>query len=199
MRRLRRVLAGFCAALGLLVLLVTFTPLTSWYGRALAGRWDDPEGDMLIVLGDGDFSDGIPAEGSIFRTVSALRAYQTGHFRKVVPVGYKVGAEMGELLACRGVPREKLMTEDASRSTRENALYTARLLAAESGSKVLLTSDFHMFRAQRAFRKAGLATLPRPVPDALKRSTRFWRRWPAFQDEAVETVKIVYYYLRGWI
>jgi hypothetical protein len=25
------------------------------------------------------------------------------------------------------------------------------------------------------------------------------RRWPAFLDEALETVKIAYYSLRGWI
>ncbi len=199
MRRLCRILFGICAATGLLVLLVTFTPVTYWYGRLLAGRWDDPEGDTLIVLGGGDFSDGIPAESSIFRTVSALRAYQSGHFRKIVLVGYSVGAEMRELLATRGVPRELMITEDASRSTRENALYTARLLAGDSGSKVLLTSDLHMFRAQRVFRKAGLQTLPRPVPDALKRYTRFYRRWTAFQDEALETVKIGYYYVRGWM
>ncbi len=199
LHQLRRVLVGFCAALGALVLLVTFTPFTSWYGLRLAGEWHDPDGDILIVLGGGDYSDGIPAESSIFRSVSTLRAYQAGHFRKIVLVGAIVGSEMRELLASRGVPRDVLDVENASRSTRENALFTARQLAGESGSKVLLTSDFHMFRAALAFRRAGLAVRTRPVPDATKRAVRFWRRWPAFEDEAVETVKIAYYYFRGWI
>jgi len=48
-----------------------------------------------------------------------------------------------------------VVAENYSRSTRENALNTARLLAGDTGTLVLMTSDFHMYRALRAFRKAG--------------------------------------------
>ena len=98
-----------------------------------------------------------------------------------------------------GVPAEILVTEEASQSTHENALNTARLLAGDNASKVLLTSDYHMFRAVRAFRKAGMNVLPQPIPDARKRATRWLPRWPAFLDEAAESAKIVYYFVRGWI
>jgi len=91
------------------------------------------------------------------------------------------------------------VTEDASQSTHDNALYTARLLAGDNGSKVLLTSDYHMLRAVRAFRKVGMNVLPLPVPDARKRATQWLRSWPAFLDEATESTKIVYYFVRGWI
>jgi uncharacterized SAM-binding protein YcdF (DUF218 family) len=62
-----------------------------------------------------------------------------------------------------------------------------------------MTSDYHMFRAVRTFRKAGLAVSPRPIPDALKRYGSRLNTWSAFVDETAESVKIVYYAFRGWI
>ena len=72
-------------------------------------------------------------------------------------------------------------------------------MRSERGRKVLLTSDYHMFRACRAFRKAGLEVAPRPFPDAGKRAANWLGRWPAFLDEVVETLKIGYYFVRGAI
>ena len=63
---------------------------------------------------------------------------------------------------------------------------------------MLLTSDYHMFRARRAFRKAGLEVEPRPFPDADKRLNNWRARWQVVLDLGVETVKIVYYRVRGW-
>ncbi len=70
-------------------------------------------------------------------------------------------------------------------------------LEGAPGVKVLLTSDYHMFRAARTFARAGLKVGEWPVPDALKGGWR--RRWPAFLDELVETTKIGYYFSRAWI
>ena len=118
---------------------------------------------------------------------------------KIVVAGYQVSAAMREILACSGVPAGVILVENRSTSTRESAIYSAKLLAGEPGSKVLLTSDIHMFRAVRCFRKAGIEVEPRPIPDARKRATSLFARWPAFLDEVEETIKIVYYKLRGWI
>jgi uncharacterized SAM-binding protein YcdF (DUF218 family) len=196
---LRRAGVGLCASIGLVVLLATLTPFVSWYGRKLAGRWGDPLGDTLIVLGGGDLSDGFLSENTMLRCLYAVRAWRGGHFRKVVVSGFGVGFHMRNLLASEGVPAEVIVVENESRSTRENALAVARLLAGDEGSKVLLTSDYHMFRALRAFRKARLEIAPYPIPDAGKRAVWLLRRWPAFLDEADETAKIAYYSLRGWI
>ena len=106
---------------------------------------------------------------------------------------------MRSLLIAEGVPAEAVVIEGAARSTRENALYVARLLSGETGAKVLVTSDYHMFRAVRAFRRAGLEVAPRPIPDALKRCQTRLKVWPVFVDEGMESAKIVYYAFRGWI
>jgi len=97
------------------------------------------------------------------------------------------------------VPAQAIQIETQSRSTRENALYVKALLAGVPGRKVLLTSDYHMFRAHRAFKKAGLEVVPRPYPDAGKRASGWTGRWPAFLDLVRETIKIGYYYAHGWI
>jgi uncharacterized SAM-binding protein YcdF (DUF218 family) len=196
---LRYVWLRFCAVITLLYLLVTFTPFVTWYGGRLAGPWNDSDGDTLIVLAGGALDGYFPSENTLLRCLYALRAYQAGHFRGVVVTGFQTSSEMRRILGCTGIPPAIIQVEGSATSTRENALATARLLATTPGSKVLLTSDYHMFRASRAFRKAGLVVVPYPIPDARKRATRLVKRWPAFLDEGVETVKIVYYYLRGWI
>jgi uncharacterized SAM-binding protein YcdF (DUF218 family) len=92
-----------------------------------------------------------------------------------------------------------MVAEWRSTSTRENAIETAKLIQDMPGKKVLLTSDFHMYRAIRVFRKLGIEVTPMPVPDVL-RSTEHWNgRFPAFETMVVESVKIAYYGLRGWI
>ncbi len=196
--KLRRGAVYVCAALGLTMLLATFSPFVGWYARRLAGPWNDPRGDILIVISGASLDD-FPDENTVVRCLSAVRAYRQGGFRKIVVSGYRTSTHMRSLLVAEGVPPDVVVIEGAANSTRENALYVARLLANDPGSKVLMTSDYHMFRAIRAFRKAGLKVAPRPIPDALKSREAWLRLWPAFVEEAMESVKIVYYALKGWI
>jgi uncharacterized SAM-binding protein YcdF (DUF218 family) len=68
-----------------------------------------------------------------------------------------------------------------------------------SGRKVLLTSDYHMYRAYWCFRRAGVDVIPRPVPEMLKRVSSWPTRWTAAIELSIETAKIVGYRFRGWI
>jgi uncharacterized SAM-binding protein YcdF (DUF218 family) len=193
-----------CAVLGALVLVVTFTPVDYWWATALAGRWENTPGDILVVPGGSVLDYGTIGGSSYWRGVYALQAWKQGNFRLVVVTGggapgESVAKAVGDFLVSQGVPREAVRLETQSSSTRENALFTRELLVYESGRKVLLTSDYHMFRARRAFEKAGIVVVPRPYPDVRKRITQLKGRWPAFLDLVVETAKIGYYYARGWI
>jgi uncharacterized SAM-binding protein YcdF (DUF218 family) len=106
---------------------------------------------------------------------------------------------MREVLIIKGVPPDVVMVETDSLSTRESALNLKKILDKLPGDKVLLTSDYHMFRARRAFEKVGIKILPNPVPDVIKRSVSWRSRWPAFLDLGLEASKIGYYYYKGWI
>ena len=204
-RSLPHLLLWLLALLGLLVLVVTLTPLDTWWASKLAGGWPNPQGDVLIVLGGARASrDGIIAWDSYVRSMYAVRSYREHPYALVVLSGgtgwsVKVGSSMRDFVQSQGVPEAVLRVEDRSRNTRENALYTAEMLKSTPGSKVLLTSDYHMYRALRAFRKVGLEVTPHPVPDAFKRGGSLDGRWPAFLDLAMENVKIGYYWIRGWI
>jgi uncharacterized SAM-binding protein YcdF (DUF218 family) len=189
-----------CAAIGILVVIVTFTPIVSWWAARLAGPWNDPTGDTLVVLGGSMIEDGVMGESSYWRSTYALLAYRERAFSQIVVSGGNGSAEaMKSFLECRGVPAGIIRTEVRSTSTRENAIYTSELLSKPRGTIVLLTSDYHMFRAYRVFKKAGLTVLPRPFPDALKRANSLANRWGAFLDVAGETAAIAYYLARGWL
>jgi uncharacterized SAM-binding protein YcdF (DUF218 family) len=54
-----------------------------------------------------------------------------------------------------GVPRERLILEQASRSTWENALYSAPMLRGYP-RVLLVTQGFHARRARRVFRANGV-------------------------------------------
>lgn len=192
------------AVLGLLFVVVTVTPVTHWWATLLAGRWQVASGDVLIVLGSSVLEDGTIGGSTYWRSEYGARAWHAGHFRKVVVVGgggegHAIAEAMRSFLEYRGIPPDAILIETRSTTTRENALYTVELLAGVPGRKVLVTSDYHMFRARRTFEKAGLAVTPMPYPDVRKRVTRWRGRWPAFLDLLVETAKIAYYYVHGWI
>lgn len=202
MRRLRRWIATLLIGTSLLLGAVMFTPLVSWWARKLAGPWNDPSGDVLIVLAGSGLEDGVLGMSSYLRAVYAVRAYQQAPYTQVFVSGggpTHPAVAMRDFLVCHGVPGDRVVVDDRATTTRENALNVKQLLAQTQGRKVLLTSDYHMYRAQRAFAKAGLATLPHPFPDAIKRSGSPPERWPIFFDLCSEAAKGAYYYVRGWI
>jgi len=204
--KLLRLVKGAVTGLGLLVLIVTVTPIDKWWARKLAGEGYYRDGDVLIVLSGASFEDGGMAWNSYLRARYASQGYRAGAFKQVIvsggpapPSKVATAVSMGEYLQCLGIPPEAIQLETASHSTRENALYSAQLLKTLPGRKVLLTSDYHMFRAYRAFIKAGVDVLPQPIPDVGKRASGWVARWPAFVDLVTESGKIAYYWLRGWI
>ncbi len=201
---MRRVASLIMMAFGFFVTLVMVLPLAPWWARRLAGPWDDPRGDVLIVLGGAVQSGGFVGLNSYWRGVYAVNAFREGGFRKIViagggPESPAISEVMRQFLTCYGIAPEVIEIEKQSSSTRENALFAKGLLDGLPGTKVLLTSDYHMFRAVRTFQKAGIKVLPRPIPDAVKQSQWLAMRWPAFLTLVRETVKIGYYWLRGWI
>ena len=55
-----------------------------------------------------------------------------------------------------GVDPNDIIIESASRNTRENAFLVRDLLNSDSSKIILMTSAFHMRRAEGCFRKIGL-------------------------------------------
>ena len=200
--RLRRSLLYVLATFGLVVVIVMATPLVIWWAGLLGGPWTDSGGGTLIVLAGDSMGGGIIGERSYLRVRYAVMAYRQHHYDKILLTGdVETTEEMASFLKAYAIPADHIVLETSSTSTRESAVHTAALLARESGdtSAALLTSDFHMYRSQRAFARAGVIVRTQPIPDCGKRGQRWHGRWDAFQDLVVESVKIAYYGVRGWI
>lgn len=197
--RIRRLAVFLLAGLGGLLLIVTATPLVSWYARILAGPWGGPQGDVLIVLSAAGPNFGVIDVSDYWRCAYAVLAYREHRFEHVVVSGKGIAPGMRDFLVFNGIPAQSIIVENRSRSTRENGLYTAELLKNVAGRRTLLTSDSHMFRAHRVFQKVGLDTAPMPVPDIAKRANDWSLRWGLFIAELNETTRIAYYFFKGWI
>jgi uncharacterized SAM-binding protein YcdF (DUF218 family) len=194
----------FCSAaiIGAAVLIVTWTPVLNWWLSWLMGPWGQPSGSILVILAaENSNSDGSMGFSSYWRAMSAMQAWQSGSFTVIVISGAGTSGEnIEDYMKFHGVPPEVFLREDRSLSTRENAVYTAKILSTRSDHLiVLLTSDFHMRRAAACFRKAGLQILPRPIPDAGKRYQKFSYRWWVFLDLLEETIKYWVYWAKTWV
>jgi uncharacterized SAM-binding protein YcdF (DUF218 family) len=63
-----------------------------------------------------------------------------------------------------GVAPERIIAEDRSRNTIENAVFSRRLADPKPGERwLLVTSAYHMPRSMAAFRAAGFPVEPYPV------------------------------------
>lgn len=110
-----------------------------------------------------------------------------------------------DVLVENGIPEQRILLERNSRSTRENAVESAALLAeAGCARPLLVTSAAHMRRAASAFRRAGVDVVPaatdfrvypaqpssglRPSLDAFNATSKALRELAARR----------YYALRGW-
>lgn len=68
------------------------------------------------------------------------------------------------LLEALGVARERLILENRSRNTYENALFSKELVTPKAGETwLLVTSAFHMPRSMALFSKAGFPVVAWPV------------------------------------
>jgi len=115
---------------------------------------------------------------------------------------------MAEILGQLGVPEARILVEGTSRNTRENAVFSKKLLEGKNIDTILLcTSALHMPRALACFRKTGLKAVPAPANflTQVTDKTTFLDFLPhaAALDESTAVMKeyigMAYYSLRGWM
>jgi uncharacterized SAM-binding protein YcdF (DUF218 family) len=169
-----------------LCLFVMATPAMSSFllhrvESALPQPGDFGDAQAIVVLG-GDVHIGNGADVpdtlgalSLERVVFAAQAYRRLHLPVVVSGG-RVGAAHASEGALMKAALEAdfavpvAWNEDRSRTTWENALYTARLLQPEKIATVVIVSQaWHLPRALWAFERVGLRALPWPAPRAALR------------------------------
>lgn len=187
--RTRWVKIGRAAAwAGLITLWLLGTPLianslvrwTSMQPHDLHPELDatPPEQRVLVVIATGMDPDEhhVPAmerlsPAALERCIAASRIYKEYGFGRVIVSGrdpdvaaMEMTSGMADLLVALGVPRTSIMLESESLDTKENALFSTRMVHALKAEKaVLVTSAIHMPRAMWHFDRAGLKVIPAPV------------------------------------
>jgi uncharacterized SAM-binding protein YcdF (DUF218 family) len=110
---------------------------------------------------------------------------------------------MRRMLEQQGVPADKIWTEEQSRSTYENALYSARLLKEHGIHQIAVVVEADsMPRAEKCFRKQGLAVTPAPCLFRDIGSGAELPGWQGIYRQEVllhESVGLLWYWLRGRI
>jgi len=105
------------------------------------------------------------------RYPNAKAVYSTGS-GSLMRQDIKEADVVGPLMKKLGLDPSKIIFENQSRNTHENAILSKELAKPEPGETwVLITSAFHMPRSVGVFRKAGWTIIPYPVDYYLKGNT----------------------------
>ncbi len=134
--------------------------------------------DVIVVLGARALSGGRPSRVMRRRVDHAVALFDGGAADRLLMSGGRIGglppeAEiMRDLAIEAGVPAARIDIEPDSRSTLENAMFTARMLRLRGWSRPLVVTDWlHVPLAALAFRSQGVRVATSAV-------TRGWRDEP---------------------
>lgn len=182
--RWRRAGLRLLAAGTVLLLIFGYSPLGNLLLLPLSERFpawraEGPAPDGIIVLGGAIDSEITAARGSLEMDASAERIVAMLRLARQYPAARIVfsggsasfirrpvaeGPIAAGLLEEFGTSRKRIVIEDRSRTTAENAAFTRALVAPKPGERwLLVTSAFHMPRSIGAFRKVGFDVEAYPV------------------------------------
>ncbi|BCG94797.1 YdcF family protein [Mesorhizobium sp. 131-2-1] len=100
------------------------------------------------------------------------------------------------LLGALGVSADRLILENKSRNTYENAVFTRQMVAPKPGETwLLVTSAFHMPRAKALFDKAGFPTIAWPVDYRTSGKEGIG----LFRDNPADSLQVTTMAIREWI
>lgn len=203
--RLFSVIRAVLALAGAFVLAVTFTPTVKWLTQPLLCPWTNARtGTLILLTGPTIAFDGNPpslaiGDSTYWRAMDAIYVWRRAQFQWLLLSGANAAETVKPLLIANGVPESAIVVENRAESTHDNAAFVSPLLRTLPQPYVLMTSDYHVYRASRCFARAGVKVETLPAPDALKRANSPLQRWETFWTVAQEYEKLAYYRLRGWI
>ncbi len=174
-----RIAAYINLFLGVASYLLFIEPVQDYFYRELEEDLTlnaNPDGDVIVVLGGGVYENSpdlsgntVPSDEALARIVMAYRLHKRLNVPIITTGGKLTEADATEagiakrFLIDFGVHENMIITETFSRTTKENAEYTAKILKEKGFRKpVLVTTAFHMKRAINNFRLFGIDVIPAP-------------------------------------
>ena len=162
-------------AIAVFIWALAIRPVSNRLMRGLeAGLSSRPQGDVIVMLGGG-LRDGLPTGDTLARIVAAARLYQIIHAPVIISGGPVFGWRRPEavvdvrFLEREGVPPGKIISEEKSRDTLQNAEYSAQICERYHFKRpVVVTSAYHMKRALLCFGHFGMRAAAFPAWPAKK-------------------------------
>ncbi|KAB2440380.1 YdcF family protein [Bacillus luti] len=133
------------------------------------------DADFIIVLGSK--VNGTKPSYSLQYRIDKAAEYLKSHEKTIAIVsgGQGKGEDISEALAMKqglmkqNIAEDRIIMEDKSTSTDENITFSKPLIPANMKKGMIVTNDFHMFRAKKIAAKQGLqleglpAKTPKPI------------------------------------
>ena len=124
---------------------------------------------------------------------------------ELFPVGFAESRASSAFVLEEGIQATRIILEERSRSTHENAVFAKELIRPGLGQNwVLVTSAFHMPRAVAAFRAVDWPVIPDPVDYRVDPGTWLRANFNLLDGLGTSTIAgkewagLVGYRLRGW-
>ncbi len=206
------VTTGF-VLLWLLSLPVVGSGLLGWlergYSPVTQAQWQSAQ--AIVILGGGRDQDAAEYQGDTVNGRTLERLRYGAHLYRLT--GLPILLTGGRVYDDELVPESELMAgvmrdefgvpvqwqEDRSRTTAENAYFSAELLRQNQVHRVLLvTHAWHMPRAERVFQRAGLTVVPAPM-DFVGGGDWSWRYWVPSAAALSSSYFALHELLGGWV
>ena len=163
----RRWLRSLVCASALIYLMVLFPPAVRFAETVLVKQIPHDSGkaaDAVVVLGRGELLN--PS-----RVEVAAKLWEEKRAPLIFASGIWDAPKIVEQLHGKGIPNQDLTGEGCSRTTYENAKFTAEVLKPQGIKRILLVTDApHMLRSQLTFQNFGFTIIPVPSSDLLELS-----------------------------
>jgi uncharacterized SAM-binding protein YcdF (DUF218 family) len=205
--RASRVVGAGVALLGLLWLVVAFTPVTSRLADGLVRRDRVEAADAVFVFASRVQEDGDPTADAMSRLLKGIELVADGRAPRLVvsevPPPAGPYAPLARAWVTAFAPQGEVVSVGRIGNTREEAVAVARLFRERGWTRVLaVTSPTHTRRAAAALEKEGLVVFAVPAVETrfdLERLHRPADRREAFAAIAHERIGLLVYRRRGWI
>lgn len=169
------------------------------------------KGDAIVVLGGGVYNNGRLKASSFKRLITGFILHKKTGLPIILSGGASINTIpeakiMKEILRTFGVKEKKVYAELSSRDTGENARYVKKV-CRKIGCKeiILVTSGFHMRRAEALFKKEGFKVIPYPTDLKFEGKYNVYSLFPkysVFYDSSIairEYLGLLFYKLTGRI
>ncbi len=168
----RKLTKGILLFLAIFLYLISIEPAKDFLFYFIEKKYpviESTKADAIVILGGGMRNENTFAEDTLNRVLNGYLLYKRTKLPIIVSGGVSEGGIieaklMAKALLEMGVDENKLIIEDKSRDTTQNATYVSQICKEKGLRKVfLVTSAYHMERALIMFKKAGMQVTAYPT------------------------------------